>query len=171
MPLSIESNGSAKTKPREGVKAKVSGLPTLATATASTQIQIQIQMRMRPGAMRGEDVAQFSLSTLLLAIVSLFVSTFAESSGSVRFGFDCDLLRVSGFVVYSGGVGGGNFTLPWQSFVYGDSIKNLLWTNFSIFQILFSLLSPLCPSLSLSLCLSVCVYSSFWLASKEMLDF
>lgn len=104
MPLSIESNGSAKTKPREGVKAKVSGLPSLAPATASTQIhlqiQIQLQMRMRPGAMRGEDVAQFSLSTLFLAIVSLFVAAFAESSGSVRFGFDCDLLRarlVAGF--------------------------------------------------------------------------
>lgn len=102
MPLSIESNGSAKTKPREGVKAKVSGLPSLAPATASTQIhlQIQIHMRMRPGAMRGEDVAQFSLSTLFLAFVSLFVAAFAESSGSVRFGFDCDLLRarlVAGF--------------------------------------------------------------------------
>lgn len=65
--------------------------------------------------------------------------------------FELGWLRVSGsgFVVYSG-VGGGNFTLPWQSFVYGDSIKNLLWTNFSIFQILFSALSPL--SLSVSLC-------------------
>lgn len=97
MPLSIESNGSAKTKPREGVKAKVSGLPSLAPATASAQIQIQIQLQMR---MRGEDVAQFSLSALFLAFVSLFVAAFAESSGSVRFGFDCDLLRarsVAGF--------------------------------------------------------------------------
>lgn len=82
--------------------------------------------------------------------------------------FELGRLRVSGsgFVVYSG-VGGGNFTSPWQSFVSGDSIKNLLWTNFSIFQILFSVLSPLSPSLSLC----VCVYSSFGWHQRTCLTF